>query len=406
VQQTVVGIDIGTTKICTLVGEATQDDGELRIIGVGVAPSRGIRKGVVVNVEEASAAISESIDKAERISGVQIQRASVGLAGSHISSTNSHGVVAISRGSRGIQQTDIQRALDSARNLPLPQNREVLHVIPRVYTVDGDDGIRNPLGMQATRLEVEAHIISGSTSSIHNLVKCVESANVEIQALVLEPLSSGEAVLSQVEKEMGVALADIGGGTTDIAIFIEGSIWHTVILPSGGEQITNDVAVGLRTPFITAEELKLKYGHTRPAEIQPEEKIEITSFGEAGRQQVSRHFLAEIIEARVEEILDAVLQEIKRSGYDGLLPAGIVLCGGTADLPGIRDLARERLALPVRIGRPNNLIGLVDVLSSPSFATSVGLLRWALKQEAPEQRYRRGSSNLNIPRWLRAFLPD
>jgi cell division protein FtsA len=361
---------------------------------------------VVVNVQEATDAIATSIEKAERISGYAIESGYVGLAGAHVSAINSRGVVAVNRGERGIQPTDIERALDAARAVAIPHNREVLHVIPRGYTVDGDDGVRDPLGMQAYRLEVEAHIVTGATPSIHNLVKCVQATGVGIDALVLEPLASGTTVLTDMEREMGVVLADIGGGTTDIAIFIEGSIWHTVVLPTGGEHITNDIAVGLRTPFTTAEELKIKYGHARPQSVNPDENFEVAVFGEGERQRVSRQFLSQIIEARVEEIFDLIHQEIKRSGYDGLLPAGMVLCGGTADLAGIRNLARDMLKLPVRIGAPQDLRGLVDILGSPAYATSVGLLQWGLQHDVPHPTNVRRNGHFKLPGWLKAFLPE
>ena len=404
-ERSIVAIDVGTTKICTLVGEVDEARG-LRIVGVGVTPAHGIRKGVVVNVQEATKAIAASVEKAEQISGYRIENAYVGLAGAHVSAINSRGVVTINRGERGIQPADIERALDAARLVAIPHNREILHVIPRGYTVDGDDGVRDPLGMQAYRLEVESHIITGATPSIQNLVKCVQTAGIGIDALVLEPLASGEAVLTDVEREMGVVLADIGGGTTDIAIFIEGSIWHTVVLPTGGEHITNDIAIGLRTPFTTAEELKIKHGHARPQSVNPNETVDIAVFGEGERQRSSRQFLSQIIAARVEEIFDLVMQEIKRSGYDGLLPAGVVLCGGTADLAGIRDVAREMLNLPVRIGAPQDLHGLVDILGSPAYATSIGLLQWGFRHDSPQLSRTRRNGHSRLPRWLRAFLPE
>ena len=404
-ERTIVGIDVGTTKICTLVGEVDAARG-LRIVGVGVTPARGIRKGVVINVQEATQAIATALEKAERISGYAIQSAYVGLAGAHISAINSRGVVAVNRGERGIQPADIQRALDAARAVPIPHNREVLHVIPRSYTVDGDEGVRDPLGMQAYRLEVESHIVTGATSSIHNLVKCVQATGVGIDALVLEPLASGEEVLTDVEREMGVVLADVGGGTTDIAIFIEGSIWHTAVLPTGGEHITNDIAIGLRTPFTTAEEIKIKYGHASPGSVNPGETFDVAVFGEGERQSVPRQFLSQIIEARVEEIFDLILQEVKRSGYDGLLPAGVVLCGGSAELAGIRDLAREALNLPVRIGAPQDLQGLVDILGSPAYATSIGLLQWGLRHDAPRPARAQRNGHFKLPGWLKAFLPE
>jgi cell division protein FtsA len=247
---------------------------------------------------------------------------------------NSRGVVAISRGERGIRPVDVERALESARAIDIPHNREILHIIPRGFSVDGDDGVRDPLGMQAYRMEVEAHIVTGATSSIRNLIKCVQSSGNHIDSMVLGPLAAGNSILTEIEREMGVVLVDIGAGTTDIAIFIEGSIWHTVVLPTGGEQITNDIAIGLRTPYNAAEEIKIKYGHAQPDVVMPEEMVKVDVFGEDGQQQVPRQFLAEIIEARAEEIFEMVMKEIKRSGYDGLLPAGVVLCGGTAQLRG------------------------------------------------------------------------
>ena len=405
-ERTIVALDVGTTKVCTLIAEVgPPPDSILRIVGVGTVPSRGIRKGVVVNVNEVAAAITDSINRAERTSGYEIASAYVGLAGSHINAINSRGVVAISRGERGVRPVDVERALESARAIDIPHNREILHIIPRGFSVDGDDGVRDPVGMQAYRLEVEAHIVTGATSSIRNLIKCVQGAGVQIDALVLEPLASGESVLTEIEREMGVVLVDIGGGTTDIGIFIEGSIWHTVILPTGGEQITNDIAIGLRTPYNTAEEIKIKYGHAQPQAILADETVKINVFGEDGRQQVPRQFLAEVIEARAEEIFELVRKEIKRSGYDGLLPAGVVLCGGTAQLPGLKDLARDVMGLPTRVGEPQDLRGLVDTLHSPAFATSVGLLRWGMTQDVPQPVRQPVRSSLKMPGWLKAFLP-
>ncbi len=405
-ERTVVALDIGTTKICALVAEVgPPPENALRIVGVGTVPAKGIRKGVVVNVGEVTAAITEALHRAERTSGYEVASAYVGLAGSHISALNSRGVIAISRGDRGIRPVDVERALEAARAIDIPPNREILHIIPRDFTVDGDAGVRDPIGMQAYRLEVEAHIVTGSTPSIRNLVKCAQNAGIYIDALVLEPLASGESALTDIEREMGVALVDIGGGTTDIAIFIEGSIWHTVVLPTGGEQITNDIAVGLRTPFNVAEEIKIKYGHALSDLVMPEEMVKVAAFGEDGQQQIPRRFLAEIIEARTEEILEMVLKEIKRSGYDGLLPAGVVLCGGTAELPGLRDLTRRVLSLPARIGEPQNLRGLVDTLQSPAFATSVGLLEWGVRHDLPQQSPKPQDGTIKVPGWLKALLP-
>ena len=405
-ENVIVGIDVGTTKVCTLIGQMS---GGLmpRIIGVGVVPSRGIRKGMIVNVHEATEAIARSVDKAERTAGIQVEQTYVSLSGDHITGVNSRGVVAISRGERGIVVSDIERALDAAQAIAIPHNQEVLHVIPRNYNIDGQDGIREPLGMHGFRLEVEAHIITGASSAIQNLTKCINALDTEVEELVLNPLAAGEAALTPTEREMGVVVADIGGGTTDISIFIEGSVWHTVILPIGGHHLTNDIAVGLRAPYATAEEIKKKSGHALPGSIAGDEMLDIAAFGEQARQQVPRRFLAEIIEARTVEILELIMKEVKRSGYDGLLPAGLVLCGGTADLSGIQELGRETLGLPVRVGAPRGLRGLVDVLNDPAYATSVGLLLWGLRRESA-LRPRKGMPSLTRKTmdWLlRAFLP-
>jgi cell division protein FtsA len=407
VERTIVGIDVGTTKVCTLVGEVS-DDESLRIVGVGAVPARGIRKGVIVNVPEATQAIRASVEKAERISGYDIERAHVSLAGAHVASLNSRGVVAVQRGERGIAQDDVDRALEASRAIAIPHDREIVHIIPRGYIVDGQEGIRDPIGMVGFRLEVEAHIITGAISSIHNLIKCIEDAGVGVDELVLDPLASGETVLSETEREMGVVLVDIGGGTTDIAEFIEGSIWHTTVLAVGGNHLTNDIAVVMRMPNAAAEEAKIQYGHACPDTIDPAEAIQVTAFGDNMPTKVSRRELSQVIEARVEEIMSLVMQEIKRSGYDGLLPAGVVLCGGTAQLRGIRELGRRVLKLPVRIGGPGDLQGLTDSIMSPAFATSVGLLRWGQRQSAGGARPSRPGPNIGgrFFDWLKALLPD
>ena len=384
---TIASIDVGTTKVCTLVGE-TSASGELRIVGVGTSPSRGLRKGIVVNATEAAEAIVASVERAERISGYDIAQAHVGIAGAHIASLNSRGVVGIPHGERGITDNDVARALDASRAISVPENHHVLHVIPRGYSIDGQEGVSDPRGMYGARLEVEAHIVTGSALSIQNLVKCVNTLNVDVDQLVLAPLAAGEAVLTSTERAMGVALADIGGGTTDIAIFIEGSVWHTASLPVGGHHLTNDVAICLRTPFDEAEEIKKKHGTARldadanHPEAEADQEIEIAAFGEEPHQRITKRQLAQVLNARVQEIASLILQEIKRSGYDGLLPAGVVLCGGTSELAGICSVMREVIGLPVRVGRPHgHLQGLVDVLTRPAYATSVGLLLWAQNQE-------------------------
>ena len=405
----IVGIDVGTTKVCTLIGEQNEESGRLRIIGVGVSSSRGLRKGVIVNVEDAAAAIRQSKERAEKSSGYVIEGAFVSVAGDHIQSVNSKGVVAISRGGRGIGAEDVQRALDSARAIAIPQNREVIHVIPRGFTLDGIDGVRDPVGMQGFRLEVEAHIVTAAVSSIHNLINCVEAAGVQVNDLVLEPLASGEAVLSDDEKQAGVIMADIGGGTTDIAIFIDGSIWHSQVLPLGGWQFTNDLTVGLRAPFPVAEAIKVQHGSTLPDMIAEDEMIDVASFGDNGHKPIPRRELASILHARSEEMFGLITKEVKRSGYDGLLPAGLVLTGGVAELPGLRELGRAITDGPVRVGRPHDLEGLTDTVRHPAYATGVGLLLWGLRNAALSTHSKEHEAQGRVKRfsdWFRTLFPQ
>ncbi|MBC7233863.1 MAG: cell division protein FtsA [Chloroflexi bacterium] len=408
-ERTVVGIDVGTTKVCTLIGELDEQD-RLCILGVGVAPSHGLSKGVVVNVDDATKAIAESIERAERVSGYTIESAYIGLAGKHISSFNSRGVVAVGRGERYITEEDVARALEAAQAIAVPHNQQIVHIIPRSFTLDGQEGVRDPVGMAGFRLEVEAHIVTGAVTAIRNLVQCVESNGIQVNDLILQPLASSEAVLTPEEREIGVVLVDAGGGTTDVAIFADGGICHSVVLPVGGNNLTNDIAVGLRTPFTTAETLKIKYGHVLPEAIDSQEVIQVAAFGEGESQAIPRLELVQILEARAEEMFAMILQEIKRSGYEGLLPAGVVLTGGTADLPGFKELGREMLQLPVRIGHVRNIGGLADAVSAPAYATAVGLLLWGVRHGPSERRLEKRES-----RWtdlykrfvdiLRAFLP-
>lgn len=388
--QMFAAIDVGTTKVCTLVGEVDEHQ-TLHVVGVGVTPSRGLRKGLVVNVDEAANSIALSVEQAERLSGYKIDSAIVGVAGGHIGSLNSRGLVAITRGHRGITREDMERALESARAVAVPTNREIIHVIPREYIIDGEAGITNPVGLLASRLEVEAHIVTGAVSSIQTLVRCMHSLGIQIDDLVLQPLASSEAVLLPEEKEIGCMLVDIGGGTADIAMFVNGSVWHTTILPVGGNHITNDIAICLRTPVSTAEEIKIKYGCALAQAVSNDEMIDIAAFGDRGRQAISRHRLSQVIEARMEEIFALILREVRRSGYDGLLPAGVILTGGTASLAGICDLGREVLELPVRVGSPHGVAGLVDAISQPAYATSVGLLLWGLRHNGGQARGRQRS---------------
>lgn len=370
----VVGIDVGTTKICTLVGRE-EAPGKIRILGVGIEPSQGMRKGTVMDMGAAAQAVGRSIDKAERTSGLEIDSALVSLAGSNVSSTNSRGVVGVS--GRVITPDDLVRAVDAARAVAIPHNREIIHVIQRGFNVDGQEGIRMPVGMHGYRLEVETHIITASAASVENLRQCVAQAGVNVTQFVLNPLASGEVVLTETERQMGVVVCDIGGGTTDLAIYIDGDVWHTAVLAIGGNHISSDIAHGLRLPMSQAEDIKIEHGHATRDEVDAHEYFNIKPFGEQDTVQISRQELSHIIEARVEEILSMVVQEIKRSAYDGLLPAGMVLTGGSSLLPGFRNIASQVLGVPVRIAKPENLLGMVDQLDSPAFSTSVGLLKWA-----------------------------
>jgi cell division protein FtsA len=379
----VVGIDIGTTKVCTVVGEVRDTD--VYVLGVGIEPSHGMRKGMVTDVAALSAAISSSVHKAERTSGYEIGRAFVSLAGGHIESINSRGAVGVNN-TRGVQLNDLARAMDAARAVTLPHGREVLHVIPRNYTLDGQTGLRSPLGMLGFRLEVEAHIITAATASLQNLEKCVESAGVFVDRFILNPLASGDVVLTDEEREAGVMVVDIGGGTTDLAMFIDGSVWHTAVIAVGGQHITNDIAHGLHLPFELAEAVKLEYGHADPKAVSPLEAFPVQPFGEELPSKVQRTDLAHIINARVAEMLELILQEAKRSGYDGLLKAGIVLTGGTSLLPGLKTVAGDVLKMPVRVSQPENITGMADALHNPCYSTSVGLLKLGLIMDIEDDR--------------------
>jgi cell division protein FtsA len=410
----VVGIDVGTTKICTLVGRV-EDAKSIRILGVGIEPSDGIRKGIIVDLAAASQAIKRSVEKAEHTSGLEITTGLVSLAGAHVSSVNSRGASGVPGGI--IDVTDIARALDQAQAVAIPHDREIVHVIQRGMTVDGQEGVRTPVGMHGYKIEVETHIITAAAATVDNLRQCVGAAGVAIQQFVLNPLASAEVVLTEQEREMGVAVCDIGGGTTDLAIYVNGDVWHTMVLAVGGNHITQDIAHGLRLPMAQAEEVKKQQGYAIRSDIASDEYFSIRPFGEDHDVKINRQDLAHIIEARIEETFRLILQEVKRSGYDGLLPAGMVLTGGTSALPGIKQIASEVLGMSVRTAQPENLTGLVDKLGSPAYSTSVGLLRWATTMRDHDvivssgnknRRRSRGESNMNfdaIKNWMKRLLP-
>jgi cell division protein FtsA len=410
--RTIVGIDVGTTKVCTIVAQV-QDNGRTNILGVGLTPSKGLDKGVVVNIDDAVNAIATSVEKAERLSGYRIGTAFVGVAGRHISSLNSRGVVAVARTDHEITRNDIARAVEAAQAVAIPTQREVIHVIPRAYVVDGHEGIRDPIGMSGFRLEVETHIVTGEVMAIQNLIKSVQKAGVEIDDLVLQPLASGEAVLTTDDKDRGVVLVDIGGGTTDVAVFVQGGIWHTSVIPVGGNHFTNDIVLVQQTPHNTAEYLKLKYGSAIAEEAAEGDSIDAEGFGPGERQQISRYMLNQIIQARAEEVIELIYNEIRRSGYEGMLPAGVVMTGGSAQLPRFDELMRDMLGIPVRIGMPTELTGLSDSIDSPPYATGVGLLRWGARHglsmlntpSSSPERNGWGSTYERFKGWLREFLP-
>ncbi|MFQ3631859.1 cell division protein FtsA [Roseiflexus sp.] len=412
--RTIVGIDVGTTKVCTIVGQV-YDNGRVNVLGVGLTPSKGLDKGVVVNIDDAVNAIATSIEKAERLSGYRISAAFVGIAGRHIQSLNSRGVVAVARSDHEITRHDVARAVEAAQAVAIPTQREVIHVIPRAYVVDGNEGIRDPIGMSGFRLEVETHIITGEVMAIQNLIKSVQKTGVEIDDLVLQPLAAGEATLSADDKDRGVVLVDIGGGTTDIAVFAQGGIWHTSVIPVGGNHFTNDIVIVQQTPHNTAEYLKLKYGAAIAEETEDEsDVIDAEGFAPGERQQISRYMLNQVLQARAEELTELIYNEIRRSGYEGLLPAGIVLSGGAVQLPRLDELMRDMLGIPVRIGTPTDLTGLADTLNSPAYAAAIGLLRWGMRHGmsgfhsggGPPSDYGGWVSTYErFKRWLKEFLP-
>ncbi len=376
-----VAIDVGTSKVCALIGEVSRD-GSLTIVGKGSVPSNGgLKKAVVVNIEQTVRAIADAIEGAERTSAYKIDRAFVGLGGQHVESQNSRGAVAVSGHHREITREDVNRATEVARAVSIPSNRDILHVLPRGFIVDGQEGVKDPLGMSAIRLEVETHIVTASATAVQNLSKCVQAAGVKIDELVATSLASAEAVLSETEKELGVAVADIGAGTIDLALFADGSPFHTAVVPVGGNNFTNDVAIGLKTSLQVAEELKVRHGTCDLASVGEDEMINVTVLGEAAGRSVSRIEVCRIIEARMRETLEMLKAEMQAVGH-GMLPAGLVMTGGASQLAGTAELGREILEMPVRIAAPSNVGGLVDNLLTPAYSTSIGLLLWGARSLA------------------------
>jgi cell division protein FtsA len=405
-ERVAVGLDVGTTKVVALVGNIV--DGSIEVIGLGKAESHGLEKGVVVDIGRTITSIRKAVEEAENMADVRINTVYVGIAGKHINSINNSGTVSINRPDRIITPEDVRRVVETAQAIQLPPESEMIHIIPRQYIVDGQDGITDPVGMTGTRLEVDVHIVTGAITAVHNLVRCVEALDIGIEQIVLEPLASSMAVLSSAEKELGVVLMDIGGGTTDISVFRGGDIWFSKVIPIAGEHITNDITVGLQTPIEEAELVKKTAGTALVDSVGEDEKIEVATIGGDEKKLVSRKKLAKIIEPRIEELLDLAMQEVEDAGYRDLVPAGLVLTGGTSLLNGIVEFASLRYDIPVRLGRiPQGIHGLRDIVESPIYATSIGLLRYAVEAKDFKKRRldkRKGSLMSKLFTWFNRFF--
>ncbi len=374
----IVGLDIGTTKVCAVVGEITPDG--IDVIGIGSSPCDGLRKGAVVNIDSTVESIKKAVDEAEEMSKCEIRSVFTGVAGPHIKSFNSYGIVPV-KGAE-VEEGDVKRAIEAARAIAMPLDREVLHILPQHYLIDDQEGIKDPIGMTGVRLEVRVHIITGAVTAIQNILKAINNVGLEANEIILEQLAASEAVLSEDEKELGVTLVDIGGGTTDIAVFSEGSIKYTSVLPLGGNYLTNDIAIGLRTPVTEAEKVKIKYGCAFTPLIPQDQMIEVPSVGGREPRRVSRQILGGIIEPRMDEILNLVCREIVKSGFEERLAAGVVLTGGTALIQGISEMAEQIFNMPVRVGSPVRVGGLTDIVSNPMYATGVGLVLYGYRYHA------------------------
>ncbi|MCH9644324.1 MAG: cell division protein FtsA [Gammaproteobacteria bacterium] len=375
----VVALDIGTSKIAALVGEIN-DDNSIEIVGFGCHPSRGLKRGVVVNIESTVQSIQRALEEAELMAGCDIHSAITGIAGSHIRSLNSHGIVAIR--DREVHQSDIDRVIDAAKAVAIPADQQVLHILPQEFIVDTQDGVREPVGMSGVRLEAKVHIVTGAVSAAQNITKCVKRCGLHVGDVILEQLASSHSILTDDEKELGVCVVDIGGGTTDIAVFTDGAIRHTAVIPIAGDQVTNDIAVALRTPTKNAEQLKIKHGSVLSHRIDANETIQVPNVADRAPKNIQRRALTQVIEARYEELFTLVLAELRRSGYEDLIAAGIVLTGGASKVEGAVELAETIFQMPVHIGMPGGITGLMDVRDNPSFATGVGLLIHGAKQHA------------------------
>ncbi|MCW9012698.1 MAG: cell division protein FtsA [Gammaproteobacteria bacterium] len=380
----IVGLDIGTSKIVAIVGEITTT-GEIEIVGLGSHPSRGIKKGVVVNIESTVQSIQRAVEEAELMAGCQINSVYAGIAGNHIKSINSHGIVAIK--DREVSDSDLDRVIDAARAVAIPADQRILHILPQEFVVDDQEGIREPIGMSGVRLEAKVHLVTGAVGAAQNIIKCVRRCGLEVDDIILEQLASSYSILTDDEKELGVCLVDIGGGTTDIAVFTDGAIRHTAVIPIAGDQVTNDIAVALRTPTQYADEIKIKYACALRQLANPEETIEVPSVGDRPPRKLSRQTLAEVVEPRYDELLSLVQAELRKSGFEDIVAAGIVLTGGSSKMEGVVDLAEEIFHMPVRLGIPQYVSGLSDVVSNPIYATGVGLLLFGEQHQSSGTHY-------------------
>jgi cell division protein FtsA len=376
----IVGLDIGTSKVVALVGEIGAD-GAIEVIGIGSQPSRGLKKGVVVNIESTTQSIQRAVEEAELMAACEINAVYAGIAGSHVRSLNSHGVVAIR--DREVTHADVEHVIDAAKAVAIPADQRILHVLPQEFIIDGQEGIRDPIGMSGVRLEARVHIVTGADSAAQNIVKCVQRCGLEVEDIVLEQFASSFAVLTEDEKELGVCIVDIGGGTTDIAVFSAGAIRHTAVIPIAGDQVTNDIAVSMRTPTQYAEDIKVRYACALSQLANPDESIEVPSVGDRPPRRLARQTLAEIVEPRYEELFNLIRDELRRSGLEEVIAAGIVLTGGSARMEGAIDLAEEIFHVPVRLGVPQHVRGLADVVRNPIYSTAVGLLQYA-RENAPQ----------------------
>jgi cell division protein FtsA len=398
----IVGLDIGTSKIAAIVAEM-KPEGGFEVIGMGSSPSRGLKKGVVVNIESTVNAIQRALEEAELMADCKIRDVWTGIAGSHIRSFNSHGMVAIK--DREVAQNDVDRVVETAKAIPIPTDQQILHVLNQEFVIDGQEDVREPLGMSGVRLEVKVHIVTGAVSAAQNIMKCVRRCGLEVNDLILQPLASAMAVLSEDEKDLGVCLVDIGGGTSDIAVFTQGAIRHTAVIPIAGDQITNDIAMALRTPTKEAEEIKRRYGCALRELADPQEMVEVPGVGERGSKKMSRQTLAEVIEPRVEELYSLVQAELRRSGFEELLSSGVVITGGSAAMQGMVELGEEVFHMPVRLGLPSYAGGLSEVIRNPRYSTGVGLLMAGLSQHQRQQieKMQSGSFKQIVGRMKRWF---